>query len=166
MQTARKRALAVEQRGVPHAKEAWGLFLSTDSPTMKALALAHAELGGRDRLVASNGTFGHVTIPSATCESEGQKCARSDPREAWAKSMVDLVVLSMCDKILVMFESSYNNAALARSFREGRTTYYEHRITHRYTDGVLTQYKGSNGRAMGQEFAEIWDLFGPLPHLQ
>eukprot|EP00959_Pyramimonas_sp_CCMP1952_P421331 8826444-Pyramimonas_sp.AAC.1 len=39
-----------------------------------------------------------------------------DPREAWTKTMIDMYMLSLCDQILVTFESSYNNAALARSF--------------------------------------------------
>lgn len=78
--------------------------------------------------------------------------------------MVDMVILSMCEKIVVMFESSYNNAALARSFGEGRTTFYEQRITHQYTDKVLTEYKHSHMSSpkLASQFAEIWDLFGPV----
>ena len=95
----------------------------------------------------------------------GTGWCRKDPREAWKKSMVDLVLLSMCDRILVMFESSYNNAALVRSFGEGRVTYYEHRLTHQYTDKVLTEYRrgGSHADGIKKPFAEIWDMFGPVP---
>jgi hypothetical protein len=64
-----------------------------------------------------------------------------------------------------MFESSYNNAALVRSFGEGRVTYYEHRLTHQYTDKVLTEYRrgGSHADGIKKPFAEIWDMFGPVP---
>eukprot|EP00976_Prorocentrum_cordatum_P071453 1180332-Prorocentrum_minimum.AAC.2 len=62
--------------GGKEGAEAWGIFLSTDSPRVKRFALSASELGGQRHVVSSNGTFGHVTIESSTCETSTSKCAR------------------------------------------------------------------------------------------
>ena len=47
---------------------------------------------------------------------------------------------------------------------QGRKTYYDHRLTHQYTDKVLTAYKAGRGGSeeLKAQFAELWDLFGPV----
>jgi hypothetical protein len=46
---------------------------------------------------------------------------------------------------------------------QGRKTYYEHRLTHQYTDKVLTAFKaGDRSPRLVEQFSELWDLFGPV----
>ncbi|KAK3265425.1 hypothetical protein CYMTET_25893 [Cymbomonas tetramitiformis] len=141
----------------------WGVFLSTDSPVVKRVFLTeHSLVGGHEHVVASNGSFGHVTRPSHVCEDGRDSCSRDDPREPWIKSMMDMYFLSLADHVLMLYESSYVNAALVRGFSpKGKSIFYTDRFTHEYSDKVLTSMGWAPHDRRHQEFAELWDQFGP-----
>jgi hypothetical protein len=164
--------------------ETWGMFLMTDSPVIRSVVMANAVALGIENTLATSGAYGHVKATNtAVCVDDDaddgdvvvknadprytNKCDASDPRGAWERSMVDLVLMGFAEVEVMLFQSKFGSAAnfIADIPRGLREYYPDTRLTHSLLIPLLGEMKGdgydSASDARKQVWGAVWDLFGP-----
>ena len=117
-------------------RNAWGTFMLTDSPAVRAaVEREFVELDAR--VVVTDGAYGHVKFAnSGVCSDGARTCDASDPRPVWERSMMDLYLVGRVDAVLMLYQSKFSVAAMMRgAVKHGQRELYENtRITHSLVD--------------------------------
>ena len=163
------RGAAPAKRGT-HDPNAWGVFLTTDSPGMRSVIESSFPTLS-DKIVVTDGAYGNVKFSNTgVCvEHSGDECDASDPRPAWERSMVDMYLVGVSDVVMMLYQSKFGQAASLRAdVRHGRRELYSNtRITHSLVDPLVARLQGSPAGFQGaveedrRTWVRLWDLFGP-----
>ena len=148
-------------------RNAWGTFMLTDSPAVRAaVEREFVELDAR--VVVTDGAYGHVKFAnSGVCSDGARTCDASDPRPVWERSMMDLYLVGRVDAVLMLYQSKFSVAAMMRgAVKYGQRELYENtRITHSLVDPLVNEMKNGGWSRANEErkrmWTKLWDLFGP-----
>jgi hypothetical protein len=149
-------------------RDAWGTFMLTDSPAVRAvIERQFPTLDGR--VVVTDGTFGHVIFANSGVCAGGsdRECDASDPRPVWERSMMDLYLVGRVDQVLMLYQSKFAVAAMMRAeVRHGQREMYQNtRITHSLVDPVVSEMNHGGWNKAETErkrtWVKLWDMFGP-----
>lgn len=176
--------------------DTWGVFLMTDSPAIRTVVEHNSNKLGIKSVLATNGSYGHVKASNtAVCVDDGDKgdggilgnspgtntgttnskstqshsspCDASDPRGAWQRSMMDLLLMGFADVEVMLFQSKFGAAAnFIADIDKGLREYYpDTRLTHSLLIPLLGEMRGEGyGKASEERkrvWGAVWDLFGP-----
>jgi hypothetical protein len=149
-------------------RDAWGTFMLTDSPAVRAvIERQFPTLDGR--VVVTDGTFGHVIFANSGVCAGGsdRECDASDPRPVWERSMMDLYLVGRVDQVLMLYQSKFAVAAMMRAeVPHGQREMYQNtRITHSLVDPVVSEMNHGGWNKAETErkrtWVKLWDMFGP-----
>jgi len=164
------------------SKRPWGVFLMTDSPGVRVVVEGVAHSFGIPAFLATDGAYGHVKASNtAVCVDESgdsknaksddtdeePSCDPSDPRPAWERSMMDMVLMGFSDIEVMLFQSKFGAAAGARSrIKHGLREFYgDTRFTHSLVAPLVAEMSHGKFEQAPEDrkdaWIRVWDLLGP-----